>query len=77
MASAVGCGLSRSSNGFEQDVHRAEVRRVRVQDQRLTGDADRMRDARAVFCAISSMRAMRRSVRSTEAASGSCTLTIR
>ena len=49
------------SNAFEQDVHRAEVGRVGVQDQRLAGDADRVLDARRVAGQVFSMRAMIRS----------------
>ena len=48
MASAVSLGPRRWSKLLEHDVHRAEVGRVGVQEQRLAGDADRVRDARRV-----------------------------
>ena len=62
---------------LQQDVHRAQVGRVGVQDQRLAGKADRVLDARHVRAASFSMRAIARCVRSTEAESGNCTLSRR
>ena len=46
MASAVSAGAAALVESLEHDVHRAEVRAVGVQQERLAGDADRVRDAR-------------------------------
>ena len=61
----------------EHDVHRAQVRRVGAGDQRLAGDAHGVGDARACRGPASSICAMIRCVRSTEAESGNCTLRTR
>ena len=45
---ASGRGSRRSAKSFEHHVHRAEVRGVGAEDQRLAGDAHGMRDARRV-----------------------------
>ena len=74
IASALRLAVVPLVEGLQHDVHRAEVGRVGVEDQRPAGDADRVGHARRVAGRVVSMRAMTRSVRSTEAESGNCTL---
>ncbi len=47
MASAVRSGIAALGEIVEHDVHRAEVRGVGAEDQRLAGNAHRVRDARS------------------------------
>ena len=74
MASADKLALRRWSKRLQQDVHRAEVGGVGVQDQRLAGNADRVRDARRLCGPALRCWLMTACVRSTEAESGNCTL---
>ena len=58
IASAVRSAPRRSSNGLSMTYIEPKIRRVGVQDQRLPGDADGVRDARRVAERIFSMRAI-------------------
>ncbi len=61
----------------EHQIKRAEIGRIGVEQDRLSGDGDGVLDALACRRAISSICCTTSSVRATEAASGSCTLTSR